>query len=157
MTDTEALDATLAAIADALVDTRGRWWVIGSAAIRLHGAATSVADVDVLLGVADARRLLAAWGVAADTGGGSDRFRSTLFARIAGLPMPVEVMAGFSVRVDGVWKPVRPRSRQAFDCAGRTIFAPSIGELAGMCRRFARDKDRARLRLLQVLPRTRSA
>ena len=55
------LDATLARVAAAMAQAgaRDHWWIIGSAAVVLHGVDTSVADVDLLLSPADAERLLA--------------------------------------------------------------------------------------------------
>jgi hypothetical protein len=52
---TLALGETLARVADALAGARHPWWIIGSAAVALHGADVTVGDVDVLLGEEDAR------------------------------------------------------------------------------------------------------
>ena len=55
-----SLAAALDEVAAALRGARDPWWVIGSAAARLHGAETPVADVDVLLSERDALVIAAA-------------------------------------------------------------------------------------------------
>ena len=83
----ERLERTLAGMAELASDCRDPWWVIGSAAVRLVGLAEQpVADVDLLLSEGDALRLLDRLGLEPSTPDPSDRFRSTLFARIYGLP-----------------------------------------------------------------------
>jgi hypothetical protein len=66
---TPELGETLARVADALAEARQPWWIIGSAAVALHGADVTVGDVDVLLGEADARGAAAA-GAGCDGGRG---------------------------------------------------------------------------------------
>ena len=136
---TEALAATLHDVAAALVDARAPWWVIGSAAVALHGGATTVADVDVLLALADAQALLARWDLA-PTARPDAIFRSTLFARWTGSSLPVELMAGLTVR--GL--PIRPLTR--VESGG--VFVPARDELAALLRHFGRANDIARAALL---------
>lgn len=137
---TDDLAATLDAVAAELAEAVQPWWVIGSAAALLHGAATQVADVDVLLSLADAERLAQRWNV--DNEANDDgRFRSDVFARWPDAPLPVEIMAGLTVR----GRPVTPRTRERIG----SVWVPSRGELVSILRRFGRPKDVARADLLE--------
>ncbi|VXC91977.1 hypothetical protein [Sphingomonas sp. 8AM] len=138
-------DAALAQVAAALRPARDPWWVIGSAAVRLHGAETSVDDIDVLVSARDATRLLGDWPGAVTIGAASDRFRSHPFARLDGAALPIEVMADLELCTDGVWRRVSPATRVAL--AG--VFVPGRDELGAILRAFGRDKDLARAGLLE--------
>lgn len=140
------LAETLGPVAQVLADARESWWIIGSAAVVLHGAETNVADVDVLCaGEKDAWRLLTALGgkVLSDTG--SELFRSAVFGRCGGLPLPIEVMEGFAVRGEPVWLATREWRR----CGGVDVAVPSRAELVVLFERFGREKDLARAALLR--------
>jgi len=71
-----ALRATLARVGAEMVDAAEPWWVITGAAVALHGAATMVADVDVLIGAGDAVTLFERLGLPPQPGAPSDRYRS---------------------------------------------------------------------------------
>lgn len=133
------LAAALDRVAAAMADARDPWWIIGSAAVALHGAQAEVADVDLLTSVRDAEALLARHG-GATRPAPSDLFRSRVFGRIAGPSLPIEVMAGFEVRTPEGWRSVSPRTRLAV--AG--VFVPDRAELLEMLGWFGRDKDRVR-------------
>src|SRR5438132_9852290 len=76
----ETLDPALAEVAALASGARDRWWVIGSAAAALLGAATGpVRDIDLLMSARDCARLLRACGVAPCPGVPDERFRSRLF------------------------------------------------------------------------------
>jgi len=117
-----------------------RWWVITGAAAALHGVEGPVADVDVLLGRADAHALFPALGLPPVAGMQSARYRSDLFGRWLDLPLPVEFMAGF--RLDGA--EVRPVTREAIAVDGHILFVPARTELAVMLRALGRPKNLAR-------------
>ncbi|MBW6525522.1 hypothetical protein KZ813_01575 [Sphingomonas sp. RHCKR7] len=138
------LAAALGRVAAALDGARDPWWVIGSAAAWLHGAVTSVADVDVLLSAHDATAVLAAWRGAIVIGAPGERFRSSPFARLQGATLPIELMAGLEVHDERHWRAVRPVTRQAL--AG--VYVPEREELAALFALFGRDKDLARADLL---------
>lgn len=149
-----ALLLTLAATGGALANAREPWWVIGSAAMILHGAETVAADVDLLLGAGDARALAAAWGLVPEAGCSPDRrFRSDLFARCNAFAYPVEIMAGFQVRLGARWTPVRPAARMPVVVDAVTLYVPSLDDLIDMCAAFGRPKDARRAALLRMLPR----
>jgi hypothetical protein len=136
----DPLSTTLAQIARTMADAREPWWIIGSAAVVLHGAATSVADVDVLCGEADARTLIASLGGEVLASDVDPVFRSAVFGRCATTSLPVEVMAGLTVR--GAL--VRLATREWIG----GVAAPSREELAALLRTFGREKDLARAALL---------
>lgn len=141
-------DAALAQVAAALHSARDPWWVIGSAAVRLHGGDTSVADIDVLVSARDAERLLEAWPGEATIGGASAQFRSHPFARLDGAALPVELMADLELCTADGWQPVRPLTR----VARGGVFVPDREELRAILRAFGREKDLARAALLSPTP-----
>lgn len=143
------LARTLMSAADLMNGARDPWWVIASAAVALHGVEDdAVGDIDLLLGPADAARVLTAARVAPQAGSDSAQFRSAMFGRIAGAPLPIEIMADFAVMRNGVWTAVRPVTRQAIAVGDRTLFVPSRGELRDMLTAFGRPKDLRRAALL---------
>ena len=144
-----ALVATLAAVGEWLQSLCDRWWVIGSAAVVLLGGATEPGDVDVLLSERDARDLFPRLGLSLVPGPDDDRFRSTLFARWHGAPLPVEFMAGFQHRREGQWSAVDPMTRVEHSIAGHRLFTPEGQELAGILSSFGRDKDLLRAAMLR--------
>ncbi|MGK6323952.1 hypothetical protein ACMGDM_12835 [Sphingomonas sp. DT-51] len=144
----DALAAALREVAVALRDARDPWWVIGSAAVRLHGVVTPVADVDVLLSGRDALAAIERWHGAVGFGSPSPRFRSAPFARLSGTAMPIELMAGLEVSDGSAWRAVRPATRQSLGA----VFVPDRAELIDILTRFDRQKDRARAALLAAVP-----
>lgn len=139
------LAAALDEVATLLRGARDPWWVIGSAAAWLHGAATSVADIDVVLSPRDAHDAMAAWRGAVVVGGPSERFRSSPFARLDGATLPIELMAGLHVCSSGRWVPVQPATRRSVG----NVYVPELAELEAMFVLFGRPKDRARADLLR--------
>lgn len=145
--------ATLVRLTEAMADARDDWWLIGSTAVALHGADPgTIADIDVLLSEADARRILPMLGLPAAEGRPDDRFASQVFASWHAAPLPVEFMAGLSRRAGGQWQPVLPRSRVEVVGEGWKVFVPGRAELAAILRSFGRPKDLRRLAALEALP-----
>ena len=140
-----ALAETLAAVAAALADSRAPWWVIGSAAVILHGGRTDARDVDVLLSQGDAEQLAIRLALPNLAGDGDARFRSAKLLRWTAPPLAVEFMAVLEVNGEGGWHPVRPRSRVP---AGG-VYVPDEDELAAILVTFGRHKDLARAALLR--------
>jgi len=147
------LAAALAALAARLDRTQARWWIIGSAAAALHGAETEVADVDVVTDEGTAAALLREAGLPVRQGEGSDLFRSAVFGRIEGEPLPIEVMGGLSLRTARGWEALALATRESVEVGGARAWVPERGELIGLLRRFGREKDLARAALLESLPR----
>jgi hypothetical protein len=147
----DALRRTLIAVAEAMRPARDPWWIIASGAMALHGAPVEVADVDLLTSERDGRALTESLGLSPGCSPGTDRFRSDIFARWDGLPLPVEIMAGFRVRTAEGWHPVRPATRVAKSIGNATLYAPAVAELIAHCALFDRPKDHARAAILQRL------
>jgi hypothetical protein len=143
------LRETLVMVAAAMRDAQDPWWVISSAAVALHGVGpVEVGDVDVVMSVSDARRLMASLGVTPIEDGVSSLFRSTLFGRWETPPSVVEIMAGFYVATAAGWTEVLPRTRVPVLVEGAVVYVPERVELAGLLRLFGRPKDLQRARLL---------
>lgn len=144
-----ALSASLNAISNVMAETHDPWWIIASAAVALHGADPGhVADVDVLLSVADARRILPAIGVELRPGSAHAASRSSIFGTWSGTVLPVEFMADFHRRSGEAWLPVRPATRRPVEVGGVVVFVPERAELQGMLAAFGRPKDMERARSL---------
>jgi hypothetical protein len=143
---------TLCRVGSAMEGALDPWWIIASAAMALHGARPiDVADVDLLTSERDAVALLGRLRIPTPPGGGSDRFRSRIFARWDAPPVPVEIMAGFEVLTPDGWQFVRPVSRLPKQIGNTRLFVPSVDELLVHCRLFARPKDEQRAAILQRL------
>lgn len=141
------LAARLAEIAAAAAVFEDEWWIIGSAAAALSGADIAlVRDVDLLLSERDARRLLELWpqelSAAAAPGA---QFRSAVFARLEGPPLPVEAFGGFEMKIRGAWRKIEPLTREARG----EVFTPSVAEQIAILEAMDRDKDRARIAALR--------
>lgn len=136
-----ALRSTLIDLAGRLREARDPWWIITGAAAALHGVAGEVGDVDVLVSVSDARRLLRE---RAQPGSPSERYRSALFGRIDGLALLVEIMAGFELFAGGRWRRVWFARREPVLLETATLFVPGRDELAALLRAIGRPKDLAR-------------
>ena len=135
------MEETLQRIAAAMRGAQDAWWIIGSAAVALHGGQPiAVRDVDVLMSAADVRRIVPGLGVALTPGVPDDRFHSELFCTWHAPPLSVAFMGGFHIRGEALV----PATREAI----RGVFVPARGELLAMLERFGRPKDLERARLL---------
>lgn len=146
------LAATLDLVAAGCLGLHDDWWVFGGAGMALAGVhGLSPPDVDLIVSERDAIQLIALWDARIETGGASPLFRSQTFAKALIAPLPIEIMAGFEVCEPHGWSPVWPRTRQAVQHPGGTLFIPTAAEQAELCRRFGRPKDLARLAALEAL------
>lgn len=147
-----ALPSTLIDVARLLESARDPWWIIGSAAVALHGVESlDVADVDVLLSNADAQRIFPAIGLAVLSGTQHPAFRSQVFGTWQESRLPVEFMAGFQLRQGERWRAVTPATRQAIEVAGAWVFVPDRAELRDLLESFGRTKDLLRARMLDAV------
>ena len=145
MTTARDLEATLLALAPALDAARHPWWILGSAAVLLHGADPGeIADVDVLLDRRDVAAVLARLGLAPQIGQGDSQFRSATFNRWTYAALPAELFAGFSLCEAGDWREYVPQTRVAAKLGRAAAFVPERGELIELLHRFGRAKDLAR-------------
>lgn len=144
-----ALEATLAAIQPALGAAQQRWWILGSAAVALHGAELhEIRDVDVLLDPRDCPAVFARLGIAVQSGQGDGQFRSEVFQRWDQASLPVELFAGFKLCEQGVWHELLPQSRMPVQAGAVTVYIPERDELIAMLQRFGRPKDLLRIAAL---------
>lgn len=144
------LHDTLREVARLTAAARDPWWLIGSAAVALHDApVAAIADVDLLMSVADAREALRSLGIEPLPGRPDALFRSAVFGTWDGAPLPVEIMAGLDVAGAAGWRPVQPQSRVAVHVDDDiTLYVPSRPELGAILASFGRPKDLERARLL---------
>ena len=150
MTLTPELTETLAMLTEASSDAVDPWWIIGSAAVVLHGAAVArVKDVDLMMSAPDAERFLGRVGVGPRRGAGEERFRSLVFGTWCKPPIPVEAFGGFDVCVGGLWRDVMLETREAVTVGGARLFVPSREELGRLFNSFGRPKDLERAALLR--------
>jgi len=147
---TSPVSQTLAMVAGAAADAGDAWWIIGSAAVVLHGRSLpEPRDVDLLMSARDAEALLKRLGQAPRKGAPSDRFQSAVFGTWTEPPIPVEIMGGFRLRTREGWQDVAPATREAVTVQGTTLFVPSADELAAFLRAFGRSKDLERIDALR--------
>jgi hypothetical protein len=136
-------------VAELAADASDDWWIIGSAAVALHGAQVpAVRDIDLLMSARDAERFLKRVGGRERAGKPSAKFRSDVFGTWVDPPLPVEVMGGFSLAIAGEWCPVLPETRERKTIGGQVLFVPSAAELKAMLLSFGRPKDIDRASLL---------
>lgn len=147
-----ALVETLEVVVRATGAARDPWWIIGSAAMALYGAErVAPADVDLMMSTQDARRLLRDRGMADDSRGQHENFRSEVFGCLTDEALPIDVMGGFHFRRDDAWVALCPESREAIALPFGAIFAPSFAELIEITRGFGRPKDLVRVQIMQDL------
>ena len=138
-------------IAEATASACDPWWIIGSAAVNLHGAhVPDIKDVDVLMTRSDAEQVLRKLGLRSRPPTSSTMFRSSAFGTWTGPPLPVEIMGDLKLATPAGWCPVRPQTREAVTIDGHRLFVPAAGELVALLRSFGRPKDLLRVRLLET-------
>ena len=147
------LENALAMLTDVVEEeTSEPWWIIGSAAVALHGAVVAdIRDVDLMMGLADARRLLAQLGLQPEPDSHHPQFHSEVFGIWREPPLPVEIFADFRLADSEGWRPVVLQTRQAVSVAGRTLYVPSKSELRKLLLSFGRPKDLERVRQLESI------
>lgn len=143
----DGVATALAAVAGVMRDARDPWWVIGSAAVALHGAVTDVADIDLLVSERDAIDAVTRLGLTADKADPHPLFRSRIFARWTRPDRSVDIMGGFAICQHGVWRNVMPATRISVG----DVYLPDRTELMTILTRFGRAKDLERRRLLAAL------
>ena len=145
------LRSSLAMVAGTAADARDPWWIIGSAAVALHGAdAGEVHDIDLLMSANDAAFALRQVGGVARSGVPSKQFRSDVFGTWEKPPVRVEIFGGFSVATDEGWSPMLPASRVMIHLGGAELFVPSADELVRLLMSFGRPKDLSRADALRT-------
>ncbi|GLQ53634.1 hypothetical protein [Devosia nitrariae] len=147
MTDTHI--EGLRALVGVLRITRDPWCIITGAATALYtGDWSDVQDIDVVVSVGDARRLLSA-GFVDRTDGGRDRYRSAIYATREG-SVPIDIFADFEINTAGGWLPILPMPMPLNSPVG-TVYVPSVQEQLAITRILGRAKDAARIDRLERL------
>ena len=132
----------MASLADAMAIAQDDWWIIGSAAVSLHGANPGpMSDIDVLLSIRDLDALYERLPLYDTRDSRKGQFLSERFGVWRELAMPVEFMAGFKQEIDGFWTEVTLSTRQQIQIAGRNLFVPERAELISLLQQFGRPKD----------------
>ena len=133
---------SLRMLASALQDAQDPWWIIGSAAVALHGGDPGViADIDVICSRRDLEALYKALPLANSPDTTKHMFTSELFGLWSAPPLEVEFMTGLKVRSGSDWQDVQPQTREAVSVDGATLFVPTRQELIAILRSFGREKD----------------
>ena len=146
------LERLLGELGEALRHCRDPWWLIGSAAMALHGArGIEVRDIDLLLSRRDARERLEERGIAAAPGREDGLFHSEVFGTWTSAGFRVEMFGGFRLRRGSGWVEILPSSRVELEAGGSAVHAPSVEELIRLGRLFGRPKDAEREPLLLAL------
>ncbi|MEL7189373.1 MAG: hypothetical protein AAGK17_07460 [Pseudomonadota bacterium] len=133
---------SIAAVASAMELSQDPWWIIGSAAVVLHGSDPgTIADIDVMISERDLKALYMRLPLSNTPEVGKPMFRSDLFGRWSEPKLEVEFMAGLRLREAGEWHPIKPKTRVAFPVGKQILFAPEKAELVNILLRFGREKD----------------
>jgi hypothetical protein len=140
------LEQALVGLTPMLADCRDPWAIFGGAALHLHGhGSKSVADIDILVSIADGERMAASGRFENIAGGGTDLFRSQfLFVQRQGR-IPVEIMAGFEIRSGGQWQAVKIGSRVAVHFGAATVPVANLDDIRSILALSGREKDLRRL------------
>ena len=147
---TPALAETLSMVAQAAEGAIDPWWVIGSAAIAVHGHRIAFTkDVDLMMSARDAEAFLRRVGARPGGAQPSDRFNSQVFGIWNEPPIPVEIFGGFRVATGGKWREVALSSRERVSVGSSQIHVPSREELISLLHAFGRPKDMERATLLK--------
>lgn len=145
-----ALAATLAQLGELLGPSDDDWWVIGSAAVFLHGAdAGTIADVDVIVGQADFERLAQHPHFERYENVDRTHFSSTAIGKWTNAPMSIEVMCGLHLQQGDQWHQVTFETRQRIEHSGQALYVPERMELITLLERFGRPKDAKRAQALR--------
>jgi hypothetical protein len=147
---TGGLEETLAEISRIAPRLQDDWWIIGSAAIALARVAIEVPHVDLLLSERDARSLLKDWAPAKIVAAGQERFRS-VYGEHAGSLIPIEIMGGLELNVEGEWVPVTPTTRLRIELTGGPVYTPDVADQLALLLMFRRPQDLVRAEMLMSL------
>jgi len=148
------LAAALQEIAHAAPAGRDDWWIIGSAALVLAGVeGVEPADVD-LLGSADTLSLfLDNWHEQPAPPKPGARFRSDPYYSVDRRGcLPIETMGDLEVLSESGWRKVVPTTRLGVEIGGLPVFFPALDEQLAILRLFGREKDLAKIRLIEARP-----
>lgn len=143
--------AALKLLTGLMTEAHQPWWLIGPAAVALHGGdAGNFTRFEVIVSPGDARRLAEARGLSLVRGPATalKRARNSLTLPLGGIE--ARLMVWVEQHVAGRWVPVQPKSRVAVDLGdGRKVFTPDRDELAAILKQTGRARDLARAASLE--------
>ena len=146
------LVGALQEIARAAPAGREDWWIIGSVALVLAGVeGVEPADVDLLGSAETLSIFLHNWQEQPAPPKPGARFRSNPYDRIdrPGC-LPIETMGDLEVLSESGWQKVLPLTRLIVDINGLPVFIPALDEQLAILRLFGREKDLAKIRLVEA-------
>jgi len=142
--------AALCKVAAALASANDPWWIIGSAAVALHGADPGeVGDLDVIVSVRDIEALHALGNLTFVDERSRDHFNSEKFGRCTIGDVEVEFFANLKVSAAGKWHLVSFDHADIIRCEGEDIRVPKRKDLIDLLELFGRDKDLRRAAALR--------
>ncbi|GEM_PF-3278388 len=146
------LEETLHRLNDLMSDCVDPWCIFGGAALYLHGYRDmQFSDIDVLTSIADCERLCAIRDLRNEADGGTDLFRSDFLLHPHLGPLDVEIMSNFEIFTGMQWhridigNPIEIRFRSAI------VPVADLERVGSILRLSGRDKDLARLKLIDTL------
>ena len=143
---------TLRCLVDLMGASKDPWWIITSAATALHTLDWSdVRDIDVMVSRRDARMLLASAPFMDRTDGGTEKFRSSLYATLDLPGLPIDIFADFEICRHGHWSRVLPATRLSLEIEAGLVYTASIREQLAITKALDRAKDASRIAKLQAL------
>lgn len=146
----DKLEQVLLQLVDLMSACRDPWCIFGGTAMFLHGYKSApIADVDVLVSMADGERLIASKCLENVADGGTSRFRSSILLHPHLGDVPVEILAGFEIFADDAWREIQVTERLEARLGMATIFIAGIDDIARIFRLSGRPKDLTRLKLLE--------
>lgn len=143
--------AALKMLAGVMTEAHQPWWLIGPAAVGLHGGeAGTFSRFEVIVSPGDARRLAGLRGLTLERGPASPlkRARQSLTLPLGGLD--ARLMYGAEQHAGGRWVAVLPTTRVGFDLGdGRIVYTPERDELIAILKQTGRGRDLARAASLE--------
>lgn len=125
--------------------------LFGTGVLELRGIGDFRAtDLDVILGVEEARAMAAATGIDPGEESGNDRFRSRVHVHLGGAPLVIDVMADMSIRTSEGWLLYELAEIDDIEAVGRRFRAASLGDLRRFYRLAGRDKDASKIAALDA-------
>ena len=130
--------------------TQDPWCIVSGAATALHTADWSdVRDIDVVVSLADAHRLIARSGFIDRTDGGNAVYRSKVYATRLG-SAEIDIFADFEICAAGAWTRINPLPVPVVTPVG-TVYIPELREQIAITRMLGRAKDGPRIVKLEKL------
>ncbi len=125
--------------------------LFGTAVLELCGiGAFRASDLDVIVDTRGARALAAAAGITFKSGGGSDRFRSSVHFHLDGAPLAIDVMADMSISTGEGWVPYEVQNTVEIAADGHQFLTASLADLRRFYCLARRAKDEAKIAALEA-------